>query len=160
MPFSQTSFSMLGGGVYRQNSSAHKPRIWASSHFLPFPMGTGTQSLRDDADWPATVTKQVRYGIGFPGSCIPGDWETGSVTKRGERRVCVCLCVCVSHLVMSDSLWPHGLYPTRLLCPWDSPGKNNGVSCHILLQSLSLPTGNWKVPLPFLQYSGQCFCAL
>ena len=24
--------------------------------------------------------------------------------------------------------------PTRLLCPWDSPGKNTGVGCHFLLQ--------------------------
>ena len=30
---------------------------------------------------------------------------------------------------MSDSLWPHGLYPTRLLCPWNFPGKNTGVPC-------------------------------
>ena len=36
--------------------------------------------------------------------------------------------------VMSDSLKPHGLQPTRLLCPWDSPGKNTGVCCHFLLQ--------------------------
>ena len=28
---------------------------------------------------------------------------------------------------MSDSLWPCELEPTRLLCPWDSPGKNAGV---------------------------------
>ena len=27
------------------------------------------------------------------------------------------------------TLWPFGLYPTRLLCPWDSPGKNTGVPC-------------------------------
>ena len=40
-----------------------------------------------------------------------------------------------SHLVMSDSLLPHGLQPTRLLCPWDFPGKNTGVGCHFLLQS-------------------------
>ena len=33
---------------------------------------------------------------------------------------------------MSDSLWPHGLWPTRLLCPWDSPGKNPGVGRHVL----------------------------
>ena len=33
-----------------------------------------------------------------------------------------------------DSLLPYGLWPTRLLCPWDSPGKNTGVSCHFLLQ--------------------------
>ena len=34
---------------------------------------------------------------------------------------------------MSDSLRPSGQQPTRLLCPWDSPGKNNGVGCHALL---------------------------
>ena len=30
--------------------------------------------------------------------------------------------------VMSNSLGPCGLWPARLLCPWDSPGKNTGVS--------------------------------
>ena len=34
-------------------------------------------------------------------------------------------------------LWPHGLQPARLLCPWDFPGKNTGVGCHFLLQGLS-----------------------
>ena len=29
---------------------------------------------------------------------------------------------------------PHRQQPTRLLCPWDSPGKNTGVGCHFLLQ--------------------------
>ena len=36
--------------------------------------------------------------------------------------------------VVSDSLQPHGLWPTRLLYLWDSPGKNIGVGCHALLQ--------------------------
>ena len=35
-----------------------------------------------------------------------------------------------SRSVVSDSLRPHGLQPTRLLHPWDSPGKNTGVGCH------------------------------
>jgi len=35
---------------------------------------------------------------------------------------------------MSNSLWPHGLKPTRFLCPWDSPSKNTAVGCHALLQ--------------------------
>ena len=39
----------------------------------------------------------------------------------------------VSRSVASDSLQPHGLQPARLLCPWDSPGKNTGVGCHYLL---------------------------
>ena len=39
--------------------------------------------------------------------------------------------------VVSDSLTPHGLQPTRLLCPWDFPGKSTGVGCHRLLQLIS-----------------------
>ena len=31
-------------------------------------------------------------------------------------------------------LRPHRRKPTRLPCPWDSPGKNTGVGCHFLLQ--------------------------
>ena len=45
----------------------------------------------------------------------------------------------VSHSVMPDSLQP--TKPARLLCPWDSPGKNTGVHCHFLLQGISLIQG-------------------
>ena len=38
--------------------------------------------------------------------------------------------------VESDSVRPHRRQPNRLLCPWDSPGKNTGVGCHILLQCM------------------------
>ena len=38
--------------------------------------------------------------------------------------------------VVSDSLQPHGLQPTRLLCPWDSPCKDTGEGCHSLLQGI------------------------
>ena len=41
----------------------------------------------------------------------------------------------VSRSVVADSLQPHGLQPTSLLCPWESPGKNAGVGCHFLLQA-------------------------
>ena len=39
---------------------------------------------------------------------------------------------------MFDPQRPHGLQPTRLLHPWDSPGKSTGVGCHRLLQSVVL----------------------
>ena len=39
---------------------------------------------------------------------------------------------------MTDSLRPHGLKPTRLPCPWNSPGKNTGVGCHFLLQCVKV----------------------
>ena len=43
-------------------------------------------------------------------------------------------CCCSVASVVSDSMRPHGLQPTKLLRPWDSPGKNTGVGCHLLLQ--------------------------
>ena len=50
------------------------------------------------------------------------------------------LLLLLSRSVMSDSLRPHGLQPTRLLCPWDFPGKSTGVGCHcLLLQSCFTP---------------------
>ena len=42
-----------------------------------------------------------------------------------------------SHSVVSDSSRPHGLQPTRLLCPWDFQGKSTGVGCHCLLRIAS-----------------------
>ena len=53
----------------------------------------------------------------------------------------------VSHSVMSDSLGPHGLQHTRLLCPWNSPGKNTGMGCHVLLQGI-FPTQGLNPGLP------------
>ena len=41
-----------------------------------------------------------------------------------------------SHSVMSNSLRPHGLEPTKLLCPWDFPGNSTGVDCPFLLQRI------------------------
>ena len=39
---------------------------------------------------------------------------------------------------MSDPQRPHGLQPTRLHHPWDSPGKNTGVGCHFLFQCMKV----------------------
>ena len=39
---------------------------------------------------------------------------------------------------MSNSVRPHSQPPTRVLCPWDSPGKNIGVGCHFLLQCMKV----------------------
>ena len=69
--------------------------------------------------------------------------------------VCVCICslyiqrtsICIqSEWVKSLSrVW---LFATpwtvaiRLLCPWNSPGKNTGVACHSLLQGIFLTQGS------------------
>ena len=49
----------------------------------------------------------------------------------------VCCCCWVASVV-SDSVQPHWRQPTRVLCPWDSPGKNTGVGCHLLLQCMKV----------------------
>ena len=56
-------------------------------------------------------------------------------------------CSCWVTSVVSNSLWPHGLQPTRLLCPWNSPGKNSGVGCQFLLQVI-FPTQGSILGLP------------
>ena len=43
------------------------------------------------------------------------------------QKVCVYLCVCAVASVVSDTLEPHGLEPTRLPCPWDSPEYRSGL---------------------------------
>ena len=44
----------------------------------------------------------------------------------------------LSHFSCVDSVRPQRRQPTRLPCPWDSPGKNTGVGCHFLLQCLKV----------------------
>ena len=53
-------------------------------------------------------------------------------------------CMGVSSIasVVSSSLQPHGLQPSRLICPWDSPGKSTGMSCRFLLQGIFLTQGS------------------
>ena len=51
-----------------------------------------------------------------------------------------------SHSVMSDSLRPHWLWPTRLLHPWDFPGKSTGVGCHCLLHRIFPTQGSNPSP--------------
>ena len=56
--------------------------------------------------------------------------------KRQLLMVMILLPMCVSHSVVLDSSQPRGLQSTRLLCPWNSSGKNTGVGCHFLLQGI------------------------
>ena len=51
----------------------------------------------------------------------------------------------VSHPVVSNSLWPHGLYPARLFCPWDSAGKNTGLVAMPFSTAYSWPRDRIRV---------------
>ena len=67
----------------------------------------------------------------------------------GLAQGCVCMCVCVCSVtsVVSDPLESYKLQPARLLCPWDSPGKNPRVGFHFLLQGI-FPTQGSNPGLP------------
>ena len=80
-----------------------------------------------------------------PGSSVPGilqartlEWVAISFSNAWKW----------SRSVVSDPQRPHGLQPTRLLRPWDFPGKSTGVGCHCLLQFTALETLN----------NGKCMC--
>ena len=62
--------------------------------------------------------------MSFPPSTVP----TTERERESERKW--------SRSIVSDSLRPYGLQPTRCLHPWDFPGKSTGVGCHFLLQGV------------------------
>ena len=66
------------------------------------------------------------------------------IMLTGRKHVHVC-----SVAQSCQTLWPQGLQPTRVFCPWDSPGKNTGVGCYSLLQEI-FPTHRSN-PFPSLQ---------
>ena len=49
--------------------------------------------------------------------------------------------------------------PPRLLCPWDSPGKNTGVGCHFLLQCMKVKSQS-EVAQSCLTLSDPMDCSL
>ena len=72
----------------------------------------------------------------FPSTPFFESWVMAGRMLVAILKIHLCVCACS---VMSNSLWPHRLQPTRLLCPWDFPGKNTGVGCHFLLRG-TFPT--------------------
>ena len=74
-------------------------------------------------------------------SCIAGRFFTIWATREPY------CCCCQVMSVVSDSVRPHRRQPNRLLCPWESPGKNTGVGCHFLLQCMKVKSESEVVQL-------------
>ena len=86
----------------------------------------------------AKITHRVQFSQARLNSA-GASWRPRLVFSISLNSLHVIMNVCVQlHL----TLWLHGLQPTRLLCPWDSPGKNTGVGCHFLLQGIFLTQGS------------------
>ena len=89
------------------------------------------------------LQKQNGYPLQYSGlensmECIVhgGAKSPTQVTDFHTHKLHLTLCTYYVTKVLSDSLQPHGPYPARLLCPWDSSGKNTRVGCHALLQEI------------------------
>ena len=114
-----------------------KPRppalgVWSFSHWTPgrIPSRIQTQPWRKEAEDPkCTVTVSV----------------TWSSTGLNRNYVCFCLAT-KSRLTLVQPLEKRALLqPTRLLCPWDFPGKNTGVGCISFSRESSLPRDRARV---------------
>ena len=112
------------------------------------------RSLREGCGWPGAGHAGASCLVCGKGHLHPPSWPTWLPGKSctgnqalGNKQMPQTLfstlcCWCFSRSVVSDSLRPHGLQPTRLLCPWDFPGKNTGVGCPFLFQGIFLTQGS------------------
>ena len=64
--------------------------------------------------------------------------EVTDILRQNEHFWLLLYIVMGACSVMSDSLRPRGLWPNRLLCPWDFPSKDTGVGCQFLFQGIFL----------------------
>ena len=67
-------------------------------------------------------------------------WQAGSLPLAPPGLPVILLWWCLV-TQLCPILWPYRLWPARLFCSWDSPGKNTGVVCHALLQETFLTQG-------------------
>ena len=73
-------------------------------------------------NWDTYATKYIHFNCTF--WCILLYWKTYSTIAAAKS------------FQSCPTVRLHRRQPTRLLCPWDSPGKNTGVGCHFLLQCM------------------------
>ena len=123
-------------------ASWSKPYLW-SGQSLNFTASQNTSSVRhikNSLCQPSQFVNQKNEAL--------KDLITSPSSTWVRARSCFMFCLvhmgklCVSHLVMSNSLWPRRLQPTRLLCSWYSPRKNTGVGSHSFLQGVCLTQGS------------------
>ena len=92
----------------------------------------------------------IRFSKSSPVQLLSITWETLNKSSA----------YCVTASVMSDSVRPHGVQPTRLHCPRNFSGKKTVVGCQFLLQGIFLTQGlslcllHWQVDSLSLSHLG------
>ena len=110
------------------------------------PAGAAAQEKTDDSFkdcFPAMRLAPAPRKDQAAAACLrtstPNCWVQGLNAVRQTPTLLQGTNLCASRSVVCSTLCDHGLQAARLLCPWDSPGKNTGVGCHFLLRGSSRP---------------------
>ena len=104
-------------------------------------LSTMREAQFQSLDWEDLLEKETATHSSILAWKTPLMEEPGELQSMGSQRVghdwvtslSISVHVCS---VVSNSSQPHGLWPTKLFCPWNVPGKNIGVGCHFLLQGI------------------------
>ena len=91
---------------------------WIVIHQAPLSIGYSRQDTECCCALLRGICPTQGWNLCLCVSCIAGGFST-------------CCCFCITSVV-SNSVWSHRLQPTRLLRPWDFPGKSTEVGCHCL----------------------------
>ena len=80
----------------------------------------------------------TRLPFPSPGDLPDPGIKPGSPTLQADLLPSELLLLLLSRFSRGRPVPPHRRQPTRLPCPWDSPGKNTGVGCHCLPQCMKV----------------------
>ena len=132
-----------GPGQLQVQSSAQRTRVRRLPSSCPCTQGTlrtpscpttNLSSVQEKGKDPSTCPRTLPSSARSRGEPMAGLSQQGR--QQPWRAACVSLLPLFSRSVVPNSLRPSGLQPTRLLRPWDVPGKNTRVGCHFLLQGI------------------------
>ena len=137
-PRNQTGISCIAGGFFIN-------RAIREAHFLRLfvPLSRFSHVLL--CVTPQTAAHQTPLSLGFSRQEHWSGLPFPSPMHESEKWKW-------SRSIVSDSLRPHGLQPTRLLHPWDFPGKGTGVGCHCLLRLIWREHSNYCKVTKTTQY--------
>ena len=124
-PFT-SHFSFSSFGQEKESRWPASGRATFAAEWLSFHISREIYGTLKGIQFPACPRDQITKLRGVQPQLAAGSgWEAAAATAAKSLQSC-------------PTLRPHRRQPTRLLCPWDSPGKNTGVGCHFLLQCIKV----------------------